>query len=281
MRLVKGKIEVIYQFYNFLLVERTTGNRNAKNVHDWRSFMIFNRTEMLFGKEAVKRFGEIKIAVFGLGGVGSYACESLARSGFKKFVLIDFDKVSITNINRQNIALHSTLDRYKTEVMKERILDINPDAEVTVYTEFADLETRKRMLSKDIDFVVDAIDSLNPKVGLIEDVYHLGIPIISSMGAGNRIDPSKISICDLSKTYNCQLAYRVRKYLRRRGITTGIDCVFSSEQAQTLLTSDEDFELEEKTTRGREREPIGSVSYLTAIMGLWTASYVIRRIAER
>ncbi|MBN2828700.1 MAG: tRNA threonylcarbamoyladenosine dehydratase [Candidatus Cloacimonetes bacterium] len=244
--------------------------------------MIFKRTEMLFGKENIEKFGETKIAVFGLGGVGSYACESLARSGFKKFILVDFDVVDLTNINRQNIALHSTIGRFKTEVMSERILDINPEAEIEIFTEFADLETRKRMLSDDVDFVVDAIDSLNPKVGLLEDVYHLGIPVISSMGAGNRIDPSKIMINDLSKTFNCQLAYRVRKYLRRRGITTGIDCVFSSEPANDLFNDDSESNKDEKSViRGREREPIGSVSYLTAIMGLWTASFVIRRISGR
>ena len=145
--------------------------------------MIFKRTEMLLGKEAVKKFGECTIAVFGLGGVGSYACESLARSGFKKFILIDFDKVGLTNINRQNIALHSTLGLFKTDVMKERLLDINPECEIVTHTEFADLDSRKKMLAGNVDFVIDAIDSLNPKVGLLEDVYNLGIPIISSMGA--------------------------------------------------------------------------------------------------
>jgi len=241
--------------------------------------MIFKRTEMLLGKEAVKKFGECTIAVFGLGGVGSYACESLARSGFKKFILIDFDKVGLTNINRQNIALHSTLGLFKTDVMKERLLDINPECEIVTHTEFADLDSRKKMLSGNVDFVIDAIDSLNPKVGLIEDVYHLGIPIISSMGAGNRIDPSCIKIGDVSESYNCHLAARVRKYLRRRGISEGIACVFSTEKARDLFKEEDDY-VEEKVTRGREREPIGSVSYLTATMGLWVSSYIIRSISE-
>ncbi len=240
--------------------------------------MIFNRTEMLFGKEAVGKFKEVKVAVFGLGGVGSYACESLARSGFMKFVLIDFDTVDITNINRQNIALHSTLGKAKTEVMCERLLDINPDCEIELFNEFADVNTRNKMLSNGVDFVVDAIDSLNPKVGLLEDVYNLGIPIISSMGAGNRIDPAMVRLDDVFKSQNCPLASRVRKYLRRRGITSGIPCVYSTEKPVTLELEND---AKNEVSRGRQRVPVGSVSYMTAIMGLWVSSYVIRTIAEK
>ncbi len=240
--------------------------------------MIFNRTEMIFGKEAVARFKQVKVAVFGLGGVGSYACESLARSGFSRFVLVDFDTVDRTNINRQNIALHSTIGKAKTDVMMERLLDINPDCEIEFYNEFADINTRNKMLSNGVDFVVDAIDSLNPKVGLLEDVYNLGIPIISSMGAGNRIDPSQVRLSDLFESQGCPLASRVRKYLRRRGISSGIPCVYSSEKPVELNL---ECNAKSEVSRGRARVPVGSVSYMTAIMGLWVSSYVIRTIANR
>ncbi len=239
----------------------------------------FLRTELLFGKNSIEKFESYRVAIIGLGGVGTYTAESLVRSGICNFRLVDFDKIKLSNINRQLPALHSTLNRFKADVMKERMLDINPNANIEVITTFCGDESKDYILDG-IDFVVDAIDSLTPKAGLIEEVYNRKIKLISIMGAGGKIDPSKIELCDLSETRNCRLAKQLRKYLRNRGITTGIPVVNSFEtiyvkQLDYKDGSEEEWELE----RGRKRGTLGSVGYLPAIMGLWAASYVLRNIA--
>jgi tRNA A37 threonylcarbamoyladenosine dehydratase len=239
----------------------------------------YQRSSLIIGDESIKRFQDVRLLVVGLGGVGGYALEGLARAGFKKFIIVDFDVVSESNINRQIIALHSTVGKLKSELFKERILDINPECEVEVISEFFD-ETLRRDLLTRVDFVVDAIDSLGPKVGLLEDCYRQGIKIISSMGAGNRIDPSQIRIADISKSRNCSLAKRVRKYLRRRGINKGIPVVYSEELPITDYLKEGRGESDEVTDRGRSRTLVGSISYYPAIMGMMLASYVVRYFLE-
>lgn len=214
----------------------------------------------------------------GMGGVGTYATETLARSGIGRFLLVDFDKITVSNINRQLPALHSNIGEYKTEAMKSRILDINPFAEVEVYNDFCALESRSFLLQNN-DFVIDAIDSLGPKVGLLEEAYNLGVKIISVFGAAGRIDPSQIEITDISKTRVCPLGKRVRKFLRRRGIESGITVVFSKEVPIDQFPYEAGSEKDWPVNRGRKRGTLGSVVYIPAIMGMWAASHVLRELS--
>ena len=240
----------------------------------------FNRTELLFGKEAIDTFQKTRVAVMGLGGVGSFAAEGLVRSGVGSILLVDFDKVGISNLNRQLPALHSTIGKLKTEAMRNRILEINPNVKIEIYSDFFDNKSRDQLL-ENVDFVVDAIDSLGPKAELLESVYKMKIPVISSMGAAGRFDPSKIIQADISKTYMCPLARKVRKYLHRRGIYKGIPVIFSSEQPIPQFGFEAGSEEEWVSTRGRKRGTLGSVVYLPAIMGMWAASYVLRKLAGK
>lgn len=239
-----------------------------------------HRSSLIVDSAILQSFQAERILVVGLGGVGGYAVEGLARAGFRKFILIDFDEVSESNINRQIVALHSTIGRKKSELYKERVLDINPAAEVEIITEFFDEKLRREVLGR-VDFVVDAIDSLGPKVGLLEDCYRQKIKVISCMGAGNRLDPSKIKLVDLNKSKNCALASRVRKYLRKRGITKGIPVVFSEELPIKDYLKEGRGKATESSERGRERTLIGSISYYPAIMGMMMASYVIRYYIDK
>lgn len=240
---------------------------------------LYQRSSLIVDEKSLLGFQEQRILVVGLGGVGGYAVEGLARAGFKKFILVDFDVVSESNINRQIIALHSTIGKLKSELFRERVLDINPEAEVEIITEFFDEKLRLEVLDR-VDFVVDAIDSLGPKVGLLEDCYNKGIKVVSSMGAGNRLDPSKIKIADLSKSKNCTLASRVRKYLRKRGISKGIPVVYSDELPIKDYLKEGRGEAVEANSRGRDRTLVGSISYYPAIMGMMLASYIIRSYIE-
>ncbi|MFC1888064.1 ThiF family adenylyltransferase [Candidatus Cloacimonadota bacterium] len=240
----------------------------------------FSRTGLLFGDDAIKIFQESRVAVMGLGGVGSYAAEALARSGIGSFLLVDFDTVSISNLNRQLPALHSTIGKLKTEAMKDRILDINPEANIDLYSDFCAQESRDHLLQK-LDFVVDAIDSLGPKTGLIEACFRMKIPIISSMGAASRFDPAKIELTDISKSRICPLAKKVRKYLHRRGIHKGIPVIYSYEKPIAQFDHEAGSEEDWVSARGRKRGTLGSVVYLPAIIGMWAASYVLRTLAEK
>jgi tRNA A37 threonylcarbamoyladenosine dehydratase len=239
------------------------------------NYSQFTRTEILIGKQEIRLLSQKRVAVCGLGGVGSYAVESLIRAGIGRFLLIDFDVVNLSNLNRQLIALHDTLDKPKTEVMRDRILSINPEAEVTLITDFLSQENRAEYL-QNIDYLIDAIDSLGPKIGLIQHCIEQQIPIISVMGAGNRLDPTQIHISKMSKSWNCPLAKRVRKFLRRRGVNLDIPVVFSSEPAVKPELEEDDDADEIIIHRGRKRLTIGSISYMPAIMGMMAASYVIR-----
>ncbi|MBN1326997.1 MAG: tRNA threonylcarbamoyladenosine dehydratase, partial [Candidatus Cloacimonetes bacterium] len=226
----------------------------------------FSRTGLLLGDEAVEKFRTTRVAVMGLGGVGSYAAEALVRSGIGRLLLVDFDRITLSNLNRQLPALHSTLNRYKTEVMRERMLDINPGAEIEIFSDFFVEETRDKLL-QGIDFVVDAIDSLGPKAGLLEAVWHRKLPVISVMGAASRFDPGRIELADISQTINCPLARKIRKYLHRRGIISGIPVIYSTELPISQFDHQAGSEEDWFTTRGRKRGTLGSIVYMPAIMG--------------
>ena len=178
---------------------------------------IFSREELLIGKENVEKLKKSKVAVFGIGGVGSYVVEALARAGIGNFVLVDNDNIDITNINRQIIATTKTIGKAKVEVAKERILEINPDANVTIYKKFY-MPNNKIELTSNISYIVDAIDTVTAKIALIQEADTLNIPIISSMGTGNKLEPTKFEVEDIYKTSVCPLAKVMRKELKNRGI---------------------------------------------------------------
>ena len=178
----------------------------------------FSRTEMLIGKNAINKLANSKVAIFGIGGVGSYIAEALARCGVGNFILVDNDKVTITNINRQIIATTKTIGQYKVDLMKQRILDINPEAKVETYKTFYMPECEEKIMDDSVNYVIDAIDTVTAKIFLIEEATRLNIPIISSMGTGNKLDPSKFEITDIYKTSVCPLAKVMRKELRQRNI---------------------------------------------------------------
>ena len=231
----------------------------------------FSRTELLLGKEAVEKLRSSRVAVFGIGGVGGYVCEALIRSGVGKFDLIDDDKVCLTNLNRQIIATRKTIGEYKVDVMKERMLDINPDAEITVRKCFFLPETADRFDFAAYDYVVDAIDTVTGKLQLAEAAYAAGTPIISSMGAGNKLDPTAFEVADIFDTSVCPLARIMRKELRRRGIPA-LKVVYSREEA---IAPEHPAEPEQQ---GRRAVP-GSTAFVPAVAGLIMAGEVVKDLA--
>lgn len=227
----------------------------------------FSRTELLLGAEGISRLKNSSVAVFGVGGVGSYTAEALARSGIGNITLIDNDTVNVTNINRQIIALQSTVGMLKTEAAKARILDINPNCNVTLHSCFY---TGNEFPLDEFDYIADAIDSVMSKLNLIENAIKLNIPIISSMGTGNKLDPTKLVVTDISKTEMCPLAKIVRTELRKRGINHHT-VVYSTEKPVThKATSNEE---------SGNRKTIGSVSYVPSVAGLIMAGRIINDIA--
>lgn len=230
------------------------------------------RTELLLGADQMERLAHSHVLVVGLGGVGAYAAEQICRAGIGRMTIVDADVVNESNINRQLPALHSTLGMPKAEVMARRLLDINPKLKLTVLNEFLRDERTEEILSEaTYDFIVDAIDSLSPKVYLLFHAYNRKIPIVSSMGAGAKIDPSQVRIADISKTSNCALAKAVRKRLRGMGISKGIPAVFSTEMANPAAIIEIDNEQCKRSTAG-------TVSYMPAIFGCYLASYVINQL---
>ncbi len=236
----------------------------------------FYRTELLVGQKGSQKLAQTSVAVIGLGGVGSYSAEALARSGIGKFILIDFDVIEPTNINRQILALKSTIGKPKVELMQQRIRDINPKAEVIIYQEVLDGNNQERLLGG-AEYCVDAIDSLSSKIGLLEFLLKNERKFISVMGAGNRLNPSQVHISTIDKSHNCPLARRVRKLLNKKGIRGHFPCVYSSELP---IIPENDVSIEDSITKDRQRKVIGSISYLPAVMGLMAAAYVIRSILE-
>jgi len=239
----------------------------------------FSRTEQLIGKEALDRLRSARVAVFGLGAVGSYAVEALARAGIGFLRLVDCDCIRLSNLNRQLFALESTLNMPKPDVARARVLDINPDCKVEALQAFVAKSNLEDLLAKPLDVVVDAIDSVTPKVELIAAAVRLGIPIVSSMGAATRTDPALIRMADISETEVCPLARFVRKKLRRRGVTSGARCIYSIEDPNNKNAPEEDNE--QTCRQGRARRPIGSLSYITGIFGLLAAHEVIKMIVSK
>lgn len=230
------------------------------------------RTELLLGADRMEQLAHSHVLVVGLGGVGAYAAEQICRAGIGHMTIVDADTVNASNINRQLAALHSTLGMPKAEVAAQRLLDINPRLKLTVINEFLrDERTEEVLNATKYDFIVDAIDSLSPKVYLLYHAISRKIPIVSSMGAGAKVDPAQVQIADISKTMNCALAKAVRKRLRGMGVNKGLPVVFSTEMANP----DAIIEIDNEQCK---RSTAGTVSYIPAIFGCYLASYVIRNI---
>ncbi len=238
----------------------------------------FSRTRLLLGEEPIDKLKKATVAVFGIGGVGGYTVEALARSGVGNLVLVDNDTVSLTNINRQIIALHSTVGKYKTEVMKERILDINPDAQVEIHTCFFLPENAEQFDFTRYDYVVDAVDTVTAKLEIVMRSEAAGVPVISAMGAGNKLDATRFVVTDIYKTKICPLAKVMRKELRARGVDK-LKVLYSEEPALTPKTITEkeacDKETQENTSR---RSTPGSIAYVPSVAGLLLAQEVIKDI---
>lgn len=227
------------------------------------------RTSLLLGDEKLETLRQANVLVVGLGGVGAYAAEMIARSGVGRMTIADADTVSATNINRQLIALHSTIGKQKAELMAERLRDINPEIELTIVNRFIkDDETDALLDSQKFDYVVDAIDTLSPKLALIKGCLERNIPLVSSMGAGAKTDPTKMDICDIAKTHHCPLAHMLRKRLHKIGIRSGFKAVYSPEPVRegAMILCEEQ----------NKKSNTGTISYIPALFGIGCASVVIR-----
>lgn len=228
------------------------------------------RTGLIIGDEGIEKLRKSNVIIFGVGGVGSFAAEAIARAGVGNMTIVDFDDVDITNINRQLPALHSTVGKYKVEVMKERILDINPDINIKAIRDVYNKDTSGKILTENYDYVVDAIDMVTSKIHLIETCKSKGLEIISSMGMGNKLDPTKIVVTDIHKTSMCPLAKVIRKELKDRKIKK-LKVVYSTEQPQ---------ELKKKIMNGKKVTP-GSTSFVPSVGGLTIASVVINDLLNK
>lgn len=247
----------------------------------------FSRTELLLGKEAMERLSNARVAVFGIGGVGGYVCEALVRSGIGTFDLIDDDKVCLTNLNRQIIATRKTVGKYKTEVMKERILDINPKAVVNIHNCFFLPENADEFPFEKYDYVVDAVDTVTAKIAIIMKAKEKNVPVISSMGAGNKLDASMFRVADIYKTKVCPLAKVMRRELKKRGVKK-LKVVYSEELPTRPL---EDMSIscrnhcicpsgaQHKCTERRDIP--GSVAFVPSVAGLIIAGEVIKDLSRQ
>lgn len=238
----------------------------------------FNRLQLLYGSEGLAALQTKSVVIFGIGGVGSYAAEGLVRGGVGALTLVDFDKVDISNLNRQVHAVESTVGRAKALVMAERCRAINPAAAITSIEAFFVADSEEEMLSCKYDYVLDCIDHVTAKLHLIESCLKREIPIISSMGAANKTDSSLISVADLAQTRKCRLARIVRKELRRRGIEEGVKVVYSTEEYRPL--QDGRREIEADGHYQERRAPLGSSSVIPPIFGLTMAGEVIRDLLK-
>lgn len=227
------------------------------------------RTELLLGEEKLAMLQRANVLVVGVGGVGAYAAEMIARAGVGRMTIADADKVSETNINRQLVALHSTIGREKCDILAERLKDINPELQLTVVNRFIkDSETDALLDSDKFDYVVDAIDTLSPKLALIKGALDRSIPLVSSMGAGAKTDPTLLEIKDIAKTHHCPLAHMLRKRLHKIGIKRGFWAVFSPEPVRegAMILCEEQ----------NKKSNVGTISYIPALFGIGCASVVIR-----
>jgi tRNA A37 threonylcarbamoyladenosine dehydratase len=230
-----------------------------------------SRTELLIGHEKLDKLTCSHVLVAGLGGVGGYAAEQLCRAGIGRLTLIDGDVINPTNRNRQIIALTSSESKSKTDVMANRLKDINPDIQLHIINEFLKEDRFTEIMTQKFDYVVDAIDTLTPKVALLSAAFKQGYPIVSSMGSGGRFHPERIEINDISNSHHCKFAYIVRKYLHRSGIYSGITAVFSPEPVNKKV-------IIEVTGEENKRSVIGTISYMPPVFGCFCASVVIRNI---
>ena len=245
----------------------------------------FSRTQLLLGESAMQELANKRVAVFGIGGVGGYACEALVRSGIGAFDLIDDDKVCLTNLNRQIIATRKTVGKYKTEVMKERMLEINPNVDVRIHNCFFLPENADKFPFDEYDYIIDAVDTVTAKISIIMKANELGIPVISSMGAGNKLDPTAFIVADIYKTRVCPLAKVMRRELKKRGVKK-LKVVYSEEQPTRPI---EDMSISCRTNcicppgaehKCTERRDIpGSVAFVPSVVGLIIAGEVIKDIA--
>ena len=233
----------------------------------------FSRTELLLGADAMERLSKAKVAVFGLGGVGGYTVEALARSGIGALELIDYDTISFTNINRQILATRSTVGQSKAEAAKQRVLDINPHICVTARTVFYGPDTAEQFDFSEYDYVIDAIDTVTGKLALVSAAQAAGVPIISSMGTGNKLDPTKFQIADITKTSVCPLARIMRKECAKRGIKH-LKVLFSTEDPLSPAA-----DCTEELPEGRRSLP-GSVAFVPSVAGLIIAGEVIKDLTK-
>lgn len=237
-------------------------------VSEW-----LGRTELLLGEEKLARLRAAHVLVVGLGGVGAYAAEMICRAGVGRMTIADSDKVAPSNINRQLVALHSTVGRDKSSILADRLRDINPEIELTVVNRYIrDEQTDLLLDSARFDYVVDAIDTLSPKVALIKGALDRGIPLVSSMGAGAKTDPTLLEIKDISKTHHCPLAHMLRKRLHKMGIREGFHAVFSPEPVRegAMIIAEET----------NKKSNVGTISYMPAVFGCACASVVIRGLVK-
>lgn len=240
--------------------------KNEQALPHW-----LDRSELLIGKEGLERLSRSHVLVVGVGGVGAYAAEHLCRCGIGEMTIVDADCVENTNRNRQLLALTSTVGQAKTQVLAQRLLDINPELKIHTVQEFLRDERTPELLSLcHYDYIVDAIDSLSPKVFLLYHAVQMGLKIVSAMGAGGKTDPSQIKVADIKKTYQCKLAHAIRKRLHRMGVNEGFLAVFSTEEVPAHAIRIEAGENKLST--------VGTVSYMPALFGAWAASVVIREL---
>ncbi len=235
---------------------------------DWQS-----RSRLLLGDEKLAKLGNASVLVAGLGGVGAYAAEQLARAGVGSLTLVDGDRVHPSNRNRQLPALISTNNIPKTEIMTQRLLDINPALKITAINEYIKDQRMIDILENGYDYVIDAIDTLSPKVYLIYHTMRLGMPLVSSMGAGGKFDPMQVKISDISATNNCKLAYYMRKRLHKLGIWEGFKAVWSPEEVSRSAVELSEGEINKKST-------VGTISYMPAIFGCFCAAAVIQDLVN-
>lgn len=246
----------------------------------------FSRTQLLLGESAMQELANKRVAVFGIGGVGGYACEALVRSGIGAFDLIDDDKVCLTNLNRQIIATRKTVGKYKTEVMKERMLEINPNVDVRIHNCFFLPENADKFPFDEYDYIIDAVDTVTAKISIIMKANELGIPVISSMGAGNKLDPTAFRVADIYKTRVCPLAKVMRRELKKRGIKK-LKVVYSQEKPTRPI---EDMSISCRSHcicppgaahKCTERRDIpGSTAFVPSVVGLIIAGEVIKDLAH-
>lgn len=236
-------------------------------------FAWLSRTELIVGRKNLERLKNAHVIVIGMGGVGSFSAEFICRAGVGEMTIVDGDTVDLSNCNRQLPALHSTVGQYKTDIMAARMKGINPELKLNIIREFLTPEMMQEILSQRYDYLVDAIDSITPKLMAISSCYFSGQPFVSSMGAGGRMDPTTLKVADISKTYNCPFAHLIRKRLKKLGIKKGFKTVFSDELPQRhsiMLTDGSRF----------KKSAYGTMSYVPAAFGCATASVVIRDLID-